>query len=371
MASFKERMSARVERVRERYPLVDHLVRMVRHYSAVDGNAQAGAVTYFGFLSFFPILALGFFFVGLLAHIYPDLRSEIAVEVENLLPGMIGNDEGEIPLSTFEDYGGRVGILGLLGVLYSGLGWLSGMRSALEVMFVLPRREQPNFVFGKLRDLGTLGVIGVTLIVSVVLTGFITGFSERILGWMGVDAGNPLPSAVLWLIGHGLGVVASVALLLAMFRLLAHPHLPRHALLTGSLLGALGFEVLKSLAGTLIGLTKGQPAFQAFGVTLILVIWINYFSRLVMYAAAWAHTSPAAVEHRRQEATFSPGAALVGIAGEQPSHPEAATEVVPADPAPAHRAASGGAASRAGAVVIGGLAGLAAGVLAARRRPGR
>ena len=64
-------------------------------------------------------------------------------------------------------------------------------------------------------------------------------------------------------------------------------------------------------------------------------------------------------------------AALVGIAGEQPSHPEAATEVVPADPAPVHRAASGGAASRAGAVVIGGLAGLAAGVLAARRRPGR
>ena len=41
MASFKERMSARVERVRERYPLGDHLVRMVRHYSAVDGNAQA------------------------------------------------------------------------------------------------------------------------------------------------------------------------------------------------------------------------------------------------------------------------------------------------------------------------------------------
>ncbi len=371
MASFKERMSARVERVRERYPLVDHLVRMVRHYGAVDGNAQAGAVTYFGFLSFFPILALGFFAVGLLAHIYPELRSQIAAEVENLLPGVIGNDKGEIPLSTFEDYGGRVGLLGLLGVLYSGLGWLSGMRSALEVMFVLPRREQPNFVFGKLRDLGTLGVIGLTLVVSVVLTGVITGFSERILGWVGVDPDATLPAAVLWLLGHGLGVAASIVLLLAMFRVLAQPHLPRHALLTGATLGALGFEVLKSLAGLLIGLTKGQPAFQAFGVTLILVIWINYFSRLVMYAAAWAHTSPAAVEHRRQEATFSPGAALVGIAGEQPSHPEDATHAAAPEPVPARRTAADGGASRAGAVVLGGLVGLGAGMLAARRRPGR
>jgi membrane protein len=371
MASFKERMSARVDRVRDRFPLVDHLVRMVQHYSAVDGNAQAGAVTYFGFLSFFPILALGFFFVGLLAQVYPELRAEIAAEVENLLPGVIGDDEGEIPLSTFQNYAGAVGLLGLLGVLYSGLGWLSGMRSALEVMFVLPRREQPNFVFGKLRDLGTLGVIGLTLLVSVILTGFITGFSERILGWMGVDADNPVPSAGLWLLGHGLGVAASVVLLLAMFRLLAQPHLPRHALLTGATLGAIGFEILKSLAGLLIGLTKGQPAFQAFGVTLILVIWINYFSRLVMYAAAWAHTSPAAVEHRRQEATFSPGAALVGLAGEQPSHPESPAEVATPPPAPVHRAANGVSVSRAGAAVVGGLVGLGAGVLAARRRPGR
>jgi membrane protein len=369
MPTLKERATARVRRVRDRYPLVDHLVRMVRHYNTVNGNAQAGAVTYFGFLSFFPILALGFFAVGLLANVYPDLKSEIAAEVENLLPGVIGRDEGEIPLKTFEDYGGRVGVIGLLGVLYSGLGWLSGMRAALEVMFVLPRREQPNFVVGKLRDLGTLAVIGVTLIVSVVLTGLITGFSERILGWLGIDADATVPNALLWLMGHALGVVASVVLLLGMFRLLASPHLPRHAMITGATLGAIGFEVLKSLAGFLISLTKGQASFQAFGVTLILVIWINYFSRLVMYAAAWSYTSPAAVDHRREEATFSPGAALVGIAGEQPS--------TPADPAPDESAPvsdqredDAGRSSRTGLAVTAGVLALVAGLVAARRRPG-
>lgn len=368
MATLKERVTAKVDRFRERHPLADHAVRMIQHYGSVDGNAQAGAVTFFGFLSFFPILALGFFLVGLLAHVYPDLKGDIAAEVERVLPGMIGRDDGEIPLSTFEDYAGRVGVIGLLGVLYSGLGWLSGMRSALEVMFLLPKREQSNFVFGKLRDLGTLGVIGLTLLVSVVLTGLITGFSERILGWLGIDAQAALPNALLWLLGHALGVGASVVLLLAMWQLLARPHLPRHAMITGAVLGALGFELLKSLAGFLITQTKGQPSFQAFGVTLILVIWINYFSRLVMYAAAWAYTSPAAVEHRQQEATFSPGAALVGLANEQPSKPDPDAD----RSEPAHRAPDDGRSSRTGVAVVAGIAALGAAlVAAARRRSGR
>ena len=137
----------------------------------MHGNAQAGAVTFFGFLSFFPILALAFFAVGVLAQVYPELRSDIRVEIENLFPGVVGGDEGEIPLKTFEDFGATLGIVGALGLLYSGLGWLGAMRDALEAVFLLPRREKPNLVVGKLRDMGTLVLLGLVLIVSVALSG--------------------------------------------------------------------------------------------------------------------------------------------------------------------------------------------------------
>jgi membrane protein len=157
MPSLKSRVTARLDRFRRRHRKVDHVLNMVSHYGSVNGNAQAGAVTFFGFLSFFPILALAFFAVGVLAHVYPDLRADIRVEIENLLPGVIGNGEGEIPLKTFERNGGAVGALGLLGLVYAGLGWLAGMRGALETMFVVPRREDPNIVVGKLRDSGFLG----------------------------------------------------------------------------------------------------------------------------------------------------------------------------------------------------------------------
>src|SRR4051812_7243693 len=148
MASLKERAAATLARLRERFPWLDHILRMVQHYSVVNGNAQAGAITYFGFLSFFPILALGFFVIGLVAQLYPDIKPQMIAEINELLPGVIGNPPGQISLKTIEDYSGRVGLIGLLVLLYSGLGWLSGLRQALEVMFVVPRQEQTNFLLG-------------------------------------------------------------------------------------------------------------------------------------------------------------------------------------------------------------------------------
>jgi len=83
-------------------------------------------------------------------------------------------------------------------------------------------------------------------------------------------------------------------LFFAFFRLLASPNVPSRSLWSGALLGAIAFELLKQLSTVLLQATREQPAVQAFGIALILLVWINYFSRVVVLAAAWAHTSPEA-----------------------------------------------------------------------------
>lgn len=301
MASLKERGSAKASALRERRPLVDHVVRTVTHYSERDGNAQAGAVTFFGFLSFFPILALAFFAVGYISEVYPAARGDLVDVLEQVLPGVVGNEEGQISLATFEQRAAALGWIGLVGVVYSGLGWVSGMRRALQVMFKLPREEQPSFPIAKARDLASLVVLGTVLLVSVSLSGGVAWFSELILDWLGL-AESWLAAALLWLLGHGLAIAATTLLFMAMFRMLARPHVAARALWQGAVAGAVGFEVLKAAAGFLIGLTKEQPAFQAFGVALILLVWINYFSRLVMLSASWAYAAPVAEQVRDLEA---------------------------------------------------------------------
>jgi membrane protein len=286
--SVRGRISGRVRRIRERRPLVDHAVRTFEHYGEVKGNLQAGAVTYFAFLSFFPILALAFAVIGYVARIYPDAQADLTKAITQVLPGIVGEGPGEISLDSIEDSAGTVGLIGLIGVLYSGLGWLSAMRDALLVVFEKPPSEQPNFVVGKVRDLVSLGLIGLTMVVSVAIAGLVKGYSEDILDFVGLGTElSPLLGALTVLVG----LAANMVLFFALFRLLAAPDVPKRSLWSGALLGAIGFEILKLASTYLIASTKDQPAFQAFGIALILLVWINYFSRVVMYAAAWAHTS--------------------------------------------------------------------------------
>ena len=294
MPTIKERL----ERVRRRRPVVDHLVRMIAHYGRVKGNLQAGAVTYFGFLSFFPVMALGFFVVGLVSTVYGGADDALTSALQSLLPGIIGDREGEISVDTFQQNAGTAALIGLAGVLYAGLGWLSAMREALMVVFEMPAHEQPNIVFGKLRDLLSLVVIGVTLVLSVVVAGLISGFATLLLDLVGLDSTlEPLILALGWVLGFG----ANMLLFFTLFNLLAQPHTPNRSLWSGALLGALGFEVLKRLSFLLLGFTQASPAFQVFGIALILVVWINYFSRVVMYSASWAHTAPAARSQQERE----------------------------------------------------------------------
>lgn len=289
MPSMVDRIKRRVTEARERRPLLDHVVRTVEHYGAAKGNIQAGAVTYFGFISFFPILALAFAVIGFVARVYDGAESDLVDAVNAVLPGLVGEGEGQISLRDIRDSAPGILSVGIVVVLYSGLGWLSSMRDALVVMFKLPEREESSFVGGKVRDLVALALLGLVLMVSVGVSGVVRALSEQILDWMGLGSGL---GWLLGLIAAAIGLAANALLFFALFRVLAHPDLPRRAMWSGAILGAVGFEVLKQISQLLLQSTASSPAFQAFGIALILVVWIYYFSRVVMYAAAWAYVHP-------------------------------------------------------------------------------
>ena len=291
MASVKKRLAA----LRERHPGLDHVLLMQEHYGKVKAGQQAGAVTYFAFLSFFPILALSFFVVGIVSNVYPDARENLITAIDSVLPNIVGDADGEISLDSIRSFSGLAGVIGVLGVLYSGLAWISALRDALLIVFETPMRERPSFIIGKLRDLVTLAMIGLILVVSVAVAGFVSGFATDILGFLNLDRDFEWLVRVIALV---LGLIANTVLFFSIFKVLSDPEPPRRSLWQGALLGAVGFEVLKQISTLLLASTKDQPAFQAFGIALILVVWINYFSRLLLYAATWAYTTKESREWR-------------------------------------------------------------------------
>ncbi|UDY24384.1 YihY/virulence factor BrkB family protein [Nocardioides sp. Kera G14] len=271
------------EQARSRSSVLDLLVRIQSHYGRVGASQQAGAVTYFAFLSFFPVLALAAFAVGVVDNVWPDASDGLTRAIDQIMPGLVGSGEGQVSLDDVQRFSGWAGIVGLLGVLYAGLGWIDALRTGLLAVFEVPREEQPSFLVAKRDDLVALVGIGLALFVSVVGAQTLTSFSTDVVDWLGF--GWPW---LLWLLTHVLSWAVSVLLFVVLFALVAKPHIPRRSLVEAAAIGAFGFELMKMVSFALLGSAKGSPAFQAFGVALVLLVWINYFTRVVFYAATYA-----------------------------------------------------------------------------------
>ncbi|MCF6378792.1 YihY/virulence factor BrkB family protein [Nocardioides KLBMP 9356] len=318
-------LKARVQEVREHRPLVDHLVRTVEHYGSVNGSALAAAVTYFAFLSFFPILALAFAVFGQLTKVYDRADQTLVDAANSVLPGLVGPPDG-VSLETLQGAAPGIFSVGLVLALYSGLGWLSGLRTALVTVFEEPDRDQPSFVAGKVRDVLALLTLGSILLVSVAVSGVATKVLGPILDFL--DLG-PVGAVVLVVLAVAVGMAANTVLFFAFFKLLATPEIPTRSLWSGALLGAIAFEVLKQVSTLLLKSTASSDAFQAFGIALILLVWINYFSRVVVYAASWAYTTPEARAAREaglvaEQTVEGPRIDLAAVAGAVPASASAA-----------------------------------------------
>jgi membrane protein len=287
-------VKARVDALRERSPLFDHALSMNEHYAKVEGSLLAGAVTYFGFLSFFPLLALGFAVVGYISGTYPDARDHMVTAIEQIFPNIVSqNGAGNtISLHDIEKARAAAGIIGFVGVLYSGLNWVSGLRNALETAFQVPRKEQPKLLVGKLIDIGALVTIGLILVVSVGIAGVVEAAADSILDAIGL-ADSVIGKPLIWTIGVVLGVSASTLLFFVMYRLLGRPEIPTTALWEGAFFAAVGFEALKVVVVNILGHVGGTSV-ASLAIAVTLVVWINYFSRITVYGGAWAMTSRAA-----------------------------------------------------------------------------
>lgn len=282
-----DRVGGEVKDVRRRHRYVDQLIRSLQHYGQVLGNQLAGAVTYFGFLSFFPIIALAFATVGYIVAYVPEAEAAVEQAIQSVLPGMVGTDPGQINVDSIADARAGVGLIGLVVLLYSGLGWLSALRGSLQAVFSDVVVKKRNFIVGKAIDLVVLGILGVILTLSVALSTAVGAFTREVIAWIGLtDA--PGTSWLLRLAVVLVGIAANTVLFYAMYQLLPKHRASKRALWEGALIAGVGFEVLKQLANLVISGVTENALYGAFAIMVALLVWINYFARLTVLGACWA-----------------------------------------------------------------------------------
>ena len=283
-----DKIKDRVRAVRARRPPVDHLVRAYDRNSEVVGGQLAAAVTYYGFLSFFPLLALAFSMIGYVTDIYPSAQDAVTEAVEGAFPSLVGSGEGQINIQQVIDAKAGAGLVGLLGMLYAGLGWLDALRNSLRRVFGTDDVEL-GLVKKKLVDVLVLAMLGTSLLASLAVSSLATAVTTWTLELIGL--GDSLVATVLLrMLAVTLAVAVDVVIFAILLSRLSGARLPWRRVRSGALLGAVGFEVLKLLGTFLVGRTTDNPLYATFGVVVGLLVWINLVCKLVVFAGAWTAT---------------------------------------------------------------------------------
>jgi membrane protein len=136
------------------------------------------------------------------------------------------------------------------------------------------------------------------LFVSVIGGQTVSALSEQVADGLGWGSG-------VWLevLARVVALGVSIVLFFVIFRLVARPDIEAASLWKAAVVGGVAFELMKLLSFLLLGSVRGSPAFQAFGVAIVLLVWIHYFAQVVFYAASLAGelsrklpTSPVAPE---------------------------------------------------------------------------
>ncbi|HDR2790170.1 TPA: inner membrane protein YhjD [Enterobacter asburiae] len=278
----------------QRRPLIAHLIRATERFNDRMGNQFGAAITYFSFLSMIPILMVSFAAAGFILAWHPtllqDIFDKILLNVSD--PTLAGTLKSTI--NTAVQQRTTVGLVGLLIALYSGINWMGNLREAIraqsrEVWERTPQEQEKIWV-KYFRDFVSLIGLLVALIVTLSITSVAGSAQQMIISALYLDSIEWLKPA--WRgIGLAISVFANYLLFFWIFWRLPRHRPRKKALIRGTLIAAIGFEIIKIvMTYTLPALVK-SPSGAAFGSVLGLMAFFYFFARLTLFCAAWIATA--------------------------------------------------------------------------------
>jgi membrane protein len=300
-----EAKASKFEQLRARWEWLDHIVRAAERYTERHGDHYAAAVAYFSVLSLVPLVMVAFAVAGYVLFFRPELLAELQAGIAKNVPA--GLDTVIMPIINAAIASrNAVGVIGLLGALYSGVGWMSNLREALSEQWgqvpatpALPKRL--------LFDLLTLAGLGLALVGSFAITGLMSGFAATALGFVGL-ADDGWAQALLRILGILLGLTANWLIFLWVIARLPREHATIRSAAKAALLGAVGFEVLKQVMTYYLEAVTSSPSGAIFGPFLGLLVFAYFVSRFILFVTAWAAT---ARENEQEEPSPVPGPAVI------------------------------------------------------------
>jgi uncharacterized BrkB/YihY/UPF0761 family membrane protein len=303
------RIIAWADRLQREHGVLGFPYAVVKKYSDDEGGRQAALITYYGFLSIFPLLLLGVAVLSRVLAGHPDLRRRLTAEiVPPVLRPTIEHSLATLPTSTIPF------VAGLIGLLFSGTGVVFSAYQTLNHLAAVPYRLRAPFVSRYIRVFAMLAM----LLLGGLAVGTLTVVATAL-------PGQPAVQTAAAALGSALIVFA--LLLFGARVLLARPA-PVRALWPGAIVGTVAVTVVLNVGAPLLArlVAKAGPVYGSFATVAGMFALLYLVGQALVYAAEiaavrYARLWPRALDLNRP--TAADARALTLLAREQERIPAA------------------------------------------------
>lgn len=159
-------LSSRLDALQRRHPAAGFPIAVVYKYVDDGGGYLAALLTYYAFLSLFPLLLLASTVLGIL--LAGDTATQDAVLRTALERLPVIGQQLQDPAGL---RGGTAGVLlGTVTALYGALGVAMALQNAMNTAWRVPVNRRPNPLTGRLRGLLLLGAVGLAVVATTGLS---------------------------------------------------------------------------------------------------------------------------------------------------------------------------------------------------------
>ncbi|MGH9106836.1 MAG: YihY/virulence factor BrkB family protein [Acidimicrobiales bacterium] len=260
--------AGKLDSAQKRYRPTGVAVGTLKKFLEDGSSYMAAMIAFWAFFSVFPLFLL---LMSLLGYLLPaSTKSDVLHHVAALFPMLDPSTVGHLSGSAW------TAILGGVTALWSGTAVMRTAQYAFNSAWEVPMRERPKMVEKLKRALFALSTIGVGLVVSVIISDFVTGRDN------GVDLGMGGRIA-----GYVVAAALDVGLFVVAFKVLTDRKVSFRDVLPGAVLSGVAFWVLEQLSSFIISrhLQNAQSTYGHFA-TVITILWWFYIQAVITMLGA-------------------------------------------------------------------------------------
>jgi YihY family inner membrane protein len=242
---------------------------VIKKYGDDEAGHQAALITYYGFLSLFPLLLVATSVIDLIAYHNPDLRARLVADINSYFP-IVGNQLQTQVHNT--DKTGVALVIGTLFALYGARGIATAVRGALDHAWAVPKVKRSGFPKNALKSFALLIGAGLGLLLTATLASYTTA---------------ALGHAVIFrLIPLAINIALLYLIFMYIFLIGTSRRHPRKDVRLGAITATLGLLTLQVVGGYFIThqLHNLNGLYGQFALVLTLMFWIYLQAQVVTYA---------------------------------------------------------------------------------------